>query len=176
MECISTQIYEFSRVMNFCESQVPVQSNKTQGVKTFCPFHQIIPSAGQMCSSMPLRLQLVTLPDAWRHYFRSNVSGCNIAPYHVKKSLQTDESQQSSFQLFICTWHTVHSCGLSIILKGMQNGDNEIKAGTLLKAKVKFVQKKWCSHFNRNVWILSHSLCTASYLIEGEYHEGGIVL
>lgn len=56
MEHISTQIYEFSKVMNFCESQVSAQSNKMQGVKAFCPFHQIIHSAGEMCSSRPLRL------------------------------------------------------------------------------------------------------------------------
>lgn len=98
---ISTQFYEFSNVINFCESKVSAQSNKMQGAKAFCPFHQIIPSEGQMFRSKHLRLQLVTFPDAWRHYFRSSVSGCNIAPYHMKKSLQTGESQQNSFQLFI---------------------------------------------------------------------------
>lgn len=100
---MSMQIYEFSKVMNFCESQVSAQGNKMQGVKAFCPFHQIIPSVGQMYHSKPLRLQLATLPEAWRHCLRSNVSGCSIAPYHVKKSLQTDESKQNSFQFFICT-------------------------------------------------------------------------
>lgn len=60
MGCISTQIYKFSKVVNFCESQVLAQNNETQGAEAFCPFHQFTASARQMCSSKPLRLQQVT--------------------------------------------------------------------------------------------------------------------
>lgn len=141
MGCISTQIYKFSKVVNFCESQVLAQNNETQGAEAFCPFHQFTASARQMCSSKPLRLQQVTCQTLggitsvpmWMAVILFHIIWRNLCRLvKVNKTVSSSSAVPD-------TQCRVQICSLSIFLKGIQNGAVKIKVPHLLKAGVKFV-------------------------------------